>query len=228
MPNPTVVLIAPGDPSLEEQLAAARAGLTVLCCGDGPAPERLPAPAYAFVDWLLPRMSGLEFCRRLRDQAGTAHVHITMVLESFDADTRRRALAAGADDYMAGPLTGPVLLERLDGCEPGPVRSGSRPALRLGELSVDPAAFQARHRGRILPLRPNEFRLLVHFMENPDQVFSRGALIDRLGKDGDMIDERTVDVWIGRLRRALRAHGVADPLRTVRSLGYVLDSLPRA
>ena len=83
-----------------------------------------------------------------------------------------------------------------------------------------------RFRGNPLPLRPNEFRLLAHFCEHPDQVFSRTALIERIGKDSEAIDERTVDVWIGRLRRSLTGHGVPDPLRTVRSLGYVLDSLP--
>lgn len=104
----------------------------------------------------------------------------------------------------------------------------ARPAgtvFRHGELTVDPVAFAARYRGTILPLRPNEFRLLLHFVSHPDQVFSRASIIERLGKDSGLIDERTVDVWTGRLRRALRAAGVPDPLRTVRALGYVLDSL---
>ncbi|MBC2651247.1 winged helix-turn-helix domain-containing protein [Novosphingobium flavum] len=232
MPKITV-LIAPANRSLQDQLAEARPDLDIHGIGMEPVPARLTAPLFAFVDWLLPDMSGLEFCRRLRDaessaQSPVAHAHVTMVLESGDAGARRRALAAGADDYLVGPLTLPALLERIDGAELSVARPTGWAPLRLGELSVDVTAFQARFRGRILPLRPNEFRLLVHFMENPDQVFSRTALIDRLGKDGDMIDERTVDVWIGRLRRALRAHGVPDPLRTVRSLGYVLDSLPPA
>lgn len=109
-----------------------------------------------------------------------------------------------------------------------PSASGSPQAaqarLRHGELIVDPIAFAVRFRGRVLPLRPNEFRLLAFFVANPDRVFSRTALIENLGKDSDLIDERTVDVWTGRLRRALRDHGVPDPLRTVRSQGYVLDS----
>ena len=96
---------------------------------------------------------------------------------------------------------------------------------RHGELTVDPAAFAARFRGKVLPLRPNEFRLLLHFVTHPDKVFSRASIIEHLGKDSGLIDERTVDVWTGRLRRALRAAGVPDPLRTVRALGYVLDSI---
>jgi len=97
--------------------------------------------------------------------------------------------------------------------------------MRHGELVVDLAAFAARWQGRVIALRPNEFRLLAHFVAHPDRVFSRADLIASLGKDGDLLDERTVDVWTGRLRRALREHGVPDPLRTVRSLGYVLDSI---
>ena len=96
---------------------------------------------------------------------------------------------------------------------------------RHGDLIVDPVAFAVRFRGKVLPLRPNEFRLLAFFVAHPDRVFSRTALIANLGNDSDMIDERTVDVWTGRLRRALREHGVPDPLRTVRAQGYVLDSI---
>ena len=226
MPDKPVILLAPGEPVLQERLTAARPGLNVLCIGSELAPVRRPSPVFAFVDWLLPELSGLEFCRRMRENDGTAHAHITLVLESQDTDARRRALAAGADDYLIGPLTVDALLERVDSASAPGSRAAAGQRLRHGDLIIDLTAFQVRHQGRILPLRPNEFRLLVHFVENPDQVFSRSSLIDRLGKDSDMIDERTVDVWIGRLRRALRSHGVADPLRTVRSLGYVMDSLP--
>jgi len=99
--------------------------------------------------------------------------------------------------------------------------------LRHGELVIDPVAFAARFRGKVLALRPNEFRLLAFFVANPDRVFSRTELIESLGKDSGLIDERTVDVWTGRLRRALREQGAPDPLRTVRAQGYVLDSIGR-
>ena len=107
----------------------------------------------------------------------------------------------------------------------GPAQNLPLGQMRHGELIVDPVAFAVRFRGKLLPLRPNEFRLLAHFVANPDRVFTRTALIESLGKDSGLIDERTVDVWTGRLRRALRAHGAPDPLRTVRSQGYVLDSI---
>jgi two-component system phosphate regulon response regulator PhoB len=90
-------------------------------------------------------------------------------------------------------------------------------------LDIDIAAFQARWHGKPIPLMPNEFRLLRYFVEHPGRVFTRSQLIAALGKHDGPIDERTVDVWVGRLRRALRVAGAGDMLRTVRSLGYVLD-----
>lgn len=191
---------------------------------DVPA-ARIEGRVWCFVDWLLPETSGLEMCRALRDAPGTAHAHITMVLEEDDGESRRRALRAGADDYMLGPLSSDRLVERLRRYRSS--AASGRPQARLihGDLTLDLAAHQARWHGKPIPLRPNEFRLLVHFIEHPDQVFSRTGLIAMLGKECQAIDERTVDVWVGRLRRALKAHGVPDPLRTVRSMGYVLDGM---
>lgn len=118
-----------------------------------------------------------------------------------------------------GPLIERIRLAR------GAVPSSPDPErLALGALTLDLAAQQLRYRGRPVILRPNEFRLLAHFVANPDRVFSRTSLIDQSGKDSAGIDERTVDVWVGRLRRSLAAHNVPDPLRTVRTMGYVLDS----
>lgn len=226
MPGPMTVLLTTHDPKLLGDLALARPDLRALPLGSKVPDERIDGPLWCFVDWLLPDISGLEMVRRLREAQTTRHGHITMVLEAPDPEDKRRALRAGADDYMVGPLSPARLVERIDRAEPA---EGPRPtAQRLvhGELVLDLGAHQARYRGIPVPLRPNEFRLLAHFIAHPDQVFSRAALIERIGKDSAGIDDRTVDVWIGRLRRALAALAVPDPLRTVRSLGYVLDSLP--
>ncbi|MEO5598366.1 MAG: response regulator transcription factor [Novosphingobium sp.] len=223
-PQTTLLLTAPPKALLAE-LSQARPDWQIVTLGELPPEEPLAGSAWGFIDWLLPEISGLEICRRLRGSAATRAAHLTMVLDTSDREARQRALAAGADDYLPGPLTADVLIDRVESL------SGNRPApaarLRLhhGDLSLDMAAHQARYGGTLITLRPNEFRLLAHFLENPDQVFSRGALIDKLGKHALGIDERTVDVWIGRLRRSLRAQGAPDPLRTVRSLGYVLDSI---
>jgi len=182
----------------------------------------LDGMAWAFVDWILPDISGLEVYRRLRCNPLTAQARITMVLDGDDLATRKQVLRAGADDYVVGPLSRTAILDRImtslpaESNEPGP-------ALQVGGLTIDLAAFQARYRGKHITLMPNEFRLLRYFVEHPGRVFTRSQLIAALGKQEPLIDERTVDVWIGRLRRALRAAGAGDVLRTVRSLGYVFD-----
>ena len=225
MHRPNTLLIPSEQTSLIAELARSRPDLTVLPLD---LPDQLgepELPAWVFVDWIGAEMSGLELCRQLRDGRAGRDLHITIVLDNGDGEERRRALKAGADDYIAGPLELKALVRRLDQyhCSNG---NGAPPRARLAnaELSIDLAAHQLRYRGQPVPLRPNEFRLLAHFMEHPDQVFSRTALIERLGKDEEAIDERTVDVWVGRLRRALAAHGAPDPLRTVRALGYVMDT----
>ncbi len=226
MTEPCTLLLAAQDTALLPALRRLRPDLTALPIGPDIPQAGVEGPLWCFVDWLLPDISGLEMVRRLREAKSTRHGHITMVLEDGDAEVRRRALKAGADDYLVGPLDTAKLAERLALYEAAAQTTPpARARLGNGELSIDLAAHQLRFRGNAIPLRPNEFRLLAHFMEHPDQVFSRAALIDRLGKDEETIDDRTVDVWVGRLRRALAAHGAPDPLRTVRSLGYVMDSL---
>lgn len=223
MKNDTTLLLTAPSPGLLADISSKRPEWRVLPLGEVPPEGPLAGKVWGFIDWLCPSLSGLELCRRLREAASTRHAHLTMVLEEPDGDTRRRALQAGADDYIVGPLDMARLLERVESLskEFGPVRQ----RYIHGGLTVDIAAHQVRYEGAIVPLRPNEFALLLHFLENPDQVYTRRALIERLGKHAQGIDERTVDVWIGRLRRALIKKGAPDPLRTVRSLGYVLDSL---
>ena len=188
-------------------------------------PKRLiEGPVCAFVDWVLEDLSGLEMCRRLRADPRTADAHVTMVLESCDAEDKRRALAAGADDYVVGPVDRTGILDRVLALGGGRMAQVSNRPFQLGDLEIDMTALQARWQDTPIPLRPNEFRLLRFFAENADRVLGRGELIGGLGKQEPPIDERTVDVWIGRLRRALRQVGAGDPIRTVRSLGYVYDS----
>lgn len=187
-------------------------------------PRRLvEGPMWAFVDWVMPEISGLELCRRLRADARTAEAHVTMVLEEDDAEDRRRALRAGADDYVVGPLTRTAVLDRVLALQSRGAERNATRRFEAGALTIDMAALQARWNGEPIQLRPNEFRLLRYFAENPNRVLTREDLIGGLGKREPPIDERTVDVWIGRLRRAIKAAGGGNPLRTVRSLGYVFD-----
>lgn len=226
MTQETTVLLTSRDPALLGGIARVRPDVKAMSIGPDLSVGSTSGRLWCFVDWLLPDTSGLEMVRLLREMKATRHGHITMVLEEGDAEERRRALRAGADDYLVGPLSPAKLVNRLDIYE----KAGSAPAaasarLVQGELTLDLGAHQLRIEGKPVALRPNEFRLLAHFMEHPNRVFTRSALIDRLGKDDEGVDERTVDVWIGRLRRALAANGSASRLRTVRSLGYVFDSV---
>jgi two-component system phosphate regulon response regulator PhoB len=189
-------------------------------------PEKpVDVKTWCFVDWLLRDTAGLEFCRLLRSHPATSGSHITMVLDGDDPGSRRRALHAGADDYMLGPATAQKLIDRLRRytadrrAEPRAL-----PARAAAGLTLDSAAHQVRWRGKLVALRPREVALLEAFLKNPDRLMTRAKLIAIAGKDGVVEDERTVDVWVGRLRRSLIAQGVPRIVRTVRSHGYVLDT----
>lgn len=187
-----------------------------------------PAKIYCFVDWLSEEMSGLEMCRRLRADARTRNAHITMVIDSGDMSERSRALAAGADDYVALPLTPQLLAARLSVYTAMAFVSdddGSRPFLQCGfGLTVDPLAQQVKLNGRLIPVRPRELRVLEIFLNNSDRLLSRQKIIEMMGKEHEVEDARTVDVWVGRLRRTLDAYGLCNVIRTVRPLGYVFDT----
>jgi len=192
---------------------------------DGAGPRRLvEGPMWAFVDWVMDDLSGLEMCRRLRADSRTHDAHVTIVLEHDDLEDRRRALRAGADDYIVGPLNRQKILDRVLALQSKQQQRHATQQVQLGDLTIDLGAQQARWQETPIPLRPNEFRLLRFLAENPNRVLSRTELIEGLGKQDPPIDPRTVDVWIGRLRRAFRAAGAGNPLRTVHAMGYVLDA----
>ncbi len=187
-------------------------------------PRRLiEGRGWAFIDWIIPELSGLEMCRRLRADSRTAGAHITMVLEHDDLEDRRRAMRAGADDYMIGPVSRQSILDRIlvlhsEGIPRDPLR-----IIEFGALSLDLGAVQARWGRRLIPLSEKGFRLLRYLVENPNRVISRREIIEALGKGGDPDYLRTVDVWIKRLRTGLKQAGAGHILRTVKGKGYVLD-----
>ena len=185
--------------------------------------ELVDGPTWIFVDWIMPHISGLEMVRRLRADERLCDAHITIILERDDDEDRRRAIKAGADDYMLGPVDRNGVLDRILTLQSQRGIRRSPPRERYGRLEVIPAAQQARWDGDALSLSPNEFHLLRYLISRRGEVVSRRAIILGLGKLDPPIDERTVDVWIGRLRRALRAAGAPDPIRTVRAQGYILD-----
>ena len=179
-------------------------------------------PIWIFIDWVLDDLAGLELCRRLRADPQTAGAHITMVLNDEDFVARKRALDAGADDYMTGPIDRRAVLDRIFALKPTAAQYSAE-KLEYGTLTINLPAHRAYCRDEPIDVSPNEFRLLRFLAENANRTLSRPEIVSGLGKKEEMIDERTVDVWIGRLRKAIKAAGGGNPLRTVRSIGYVFD-----
>lgn len=187
-------------------------------------PQKLvEGPVWAFVDWVMDDLSGLEMCRRLRADKRLSDAHVTLVLEADDAEDRRRALKAGADDYAIGPLDRQSLLDRVLALHAAGTRPPGMQLIDAGDLQINIAGEQARWKGALIALRPNEFRVLRFMTENANRILTRQELVDALGKDGDPEYLRTVDVWIKRLRFGLREVGAGNLLRTVHGKGYVLD-----
>lgn len=180
-------------------------------------------PDLVILDWMIEGVSGIEVCRRLRREKGTAHVPIIMLTARESEDDRVRGLETGADDYLTKPFSPRELLARVSA-----VLRRVRPALagetiEAGDLRLDPVAHRLERRGREVAVGPTEYRLIRFFMEHPRRVFSRGQLLDAVWGTGSEIEERTVDVHIRRLRKAIALENVPDPIRTVRSAGYALE-----
>lgn len=180
------------------------------------------SPDIIVLDWMLPSVSGIEVCRRLKARADTRHVPIIMLSARSEEVDRVRGLETGADDYVIKPYSVVELMARvrtqLRRVRPSTVGV----TLEYGDITLDPESHKVHRAGKALKLGPTEFRLLATFMEKPGRVWSREQLLDRVWGRDIYVDTRTVDVHIGRLRKALSVHGGDDPLRTVRGAGYAL------
>lgn len=187
-------------------------------------PKRVAeGPILCFVDWVLPEMSGLEMCRRLRSNPATSDAYITVLLERDNSDDRRRAIAAGADNYIIAPVDRKILLDRAMSIIPELSRNHIAQIKRAGGLAFDPRDYSVCWNDQPIALHPNHMRLLRFFMDHPNELLSREQVIEGLTKETSVTDLRTVDAWIKRLRRRLRDAGVGDPFRTVRGYGYVFE-----
>ncbi|TBW39290.1 phosphate regulon transcriptional regulatory protein PhoB [Siculibacillus lacustris] len=180
-------------------------------------------PDLLVLDWMLPGLSGIELCRRLRTRAETERLPIIMLTARGEESERIRGLATGADDYVVKPFSTPELMARvramLRRARPELVSS----LLRAGDLELDRETHRVRRGGREIHLGPTEFRLLEYLMQSPGRVFSREQLLDGVWGMDVYVDERTVDVHVGRLRKAINRTRDRDPIRTVRGSGYAFD-----
>jgi two-component system phosphate regulon response regulator PhoB len=181
-------------------------------------------PDLILLDWMLPNLSGIEVCRRLRRDPATRNTPIIMLTARGEETDRIRGLDTGADDFIAKPFSMNELMARLRA-----VMRRIRPGLaeditNFADLTLDRAAMRVRRSGRDIHLGPTEFRLLDFFLQFPGRVFSREQLLDAVwGPDAD-VEARTVDVHVGRLRKAINGDSDSDLIRTVRSAGYALDA----
>lgn len=224
--RPTV-LIVEDEPAQREVLAynLTADGYAVACAGDGEEALLLVeevAPDLIVLDWMLPSVSGIEVCRQLKTRPDTRMIPVIMLSARSEEVDRVRGLETGADDYVIKPYSVAELMAR--------VRTQlrrTRPAavglvLEYEDIVLDPGTHRVTRGGQEIKLGPTEFRLLSTFMEKPGRVFGRDQLLDLAWGRDIYVDTRTVDVHIGRLRKALCRHGGDDPLRTVRGTGYAL------
>jgi len=201
-------------------------GYDVEACARGDEAElRLQEqlPDILILDWMLPGLSGIELCRRLRSRPQSEHLPIMMLTARGEETERVRGLATGADDYVTKPFSTPELLARIRAIlrrtKPEVVSS----LLKAGDIELDRTTHRVRRATREIHLGPTEFRLLEFLMQSPGRVFTREQLLDGVWGRDVYVDERTVDVHIGRLRKAVNRGRAKDPIRTVRGAGYAFD-----
>ncbi len=201
-------------------------GFEVAISGDGD--EALIAvdeekPDLVLLDWMLPNVSGVEICRQLRARAETRDIPVIMLTARGEEEDRVRGLELGADDYVTKPFSMSELVARMRA-----VLRRTRPTIAgdvavFADITLDRETCRVRRSGRDVHLGPTEFRLLDVLMSRPGRVFSREQLLDRVWGTDVYVEIRTVDVHVGRLRKALNRRGERDPIRTVRASGYALD-----
>ncbi len=221
------IMIAEDESSIAELLTynLDREGYEVAVAQDGEEAlimidER--APDLLLLDWMLPRVAGIEVCRRVRSQTVTRNMPIIMLTARTEETDRIRGLDTGADDYVTKPFSTTELLARIRAVMRR-IRPGlAEDVLRCGDIEIDRTGMTVLRENQPIHLGPTEFRLLDYLMQHPGRVFSREQLLDAVWGSDVYVEARTVDVHVGRLRKALNRTGGPDMIRTVRSAGYAI------
>lgn len=180
-------------------------------------------PDIILLDWMLPNVSGLEICRQLRAREDTKNTPVIMLTARAIEEDRLRGFERGADDYVTKPFSMRELVARINAVlrRANPAAAGN--SVTFGDISLDRDTMRVKRGERSVTLGPTEFRLLDVLISRPGRVYSREQLLDRVWGQDIYVEARTVDVHVGRLRKALNAKGDVDPIRTVRASGYALD-----
>ena len=226
MIRPTVLLVE-DEPAQREMLAynLEAEGFDVIAADNGEDGLILVDendPDLIVLDWMMPHLSGIEVCRRLKSNSKTRQIPVIMLSARAEEVDRVRGLETGADDYVVKPYSLIELMARVKAHLRRIRAAAVGDRLEYGDIMLDPETHKVFRSQSELKLGPTEFRMLSTFMEKPGRVWSRDQLLDRVWGRDIYVDTRTVDVHVGRLRKALCQYGGDDPLRTVRGAGYAL------
>lgn len=223
--NSNIILVVEDEPSVRDMigLTLEQAGYEWTSAGDvSEARAKLAdyAPSLVLLDWMLPGISGLDYARELRRGEATRELPLILLTARDAEDDKIRGLDVGADDYVTKPFSPRELMARIKAVLRRTGHASEDELITQGDLSLDTAAHRVSAGEHKISLGPTEFRLLHFFMSHPDRVFSRDQLLDRVWGSNVYIDDRTVDVHVRRLRKALSPHGCDRLIQTVRGAGY--------
>ena len=180
-------------------------------------------PDLLVLDWMIPGVSGIELCRRLRMRPETERLPIIMLTARGEESDRVRGLSTGADDYLVKPFSTPEFIARIRALLRRAKPEVLSTVLKVGDIVLDREAHRVFRKKNEIKLGPTEFRLLEFMMQHPGRVFSRSQLLDNVWGETIYIDERTVDVHVGRLRKAVNTPRMPDVIRTIRGAGYAIN-----
>ena len=222
------VLVVEDEEALSDLLSynLEKEGFEVAICADGDDALIMveeETPDLVLLDWMLPNVSGIEICRQMRARNETREIPIIMVTARGEEDDRVRGLDLGADDYLTKPFSMTELVARIKAImrRTNPMVAGD--VATFHDISLERDTCRVRRGAREVKLGPTEFKLLDVLMKRPGRVYSREQLLDQVWGKDVYVEARTVDVHVGRLRKALNKRGDKDPIRTVRAAGYALD-----
>jgi len=230
---PSTILIVEDEPAIQELIAVnlSFAGHKALRAFDTEQAQtliRAELPDLILLDWMLPDASGLSLARKLRSDERTRAVPVIMLTAKGSEQDKVDGLEAGADDYITKPFSPKELMARIKAVLRRRAPQLTDDVIDVGGLRLDPVTHRLHGHDQALPIGPTEFRLLHFFMTHPERVFSRSQLLDQVWGDHVFVEERTVDVHIRRLRKALEPSGHDRHVETVRGSGYRFAALAAA
>ncbi len=222
------ILLVDDEPAIREMVGFTlyRAGFDYAEVGDATQAEatiQREQPDLVLLDWMLPGLSGIDLARRLRRNQATRSIPIIMVTARGNEEDKVRGLNLGADDYITKPFAPRELVARIQAVLRRTRSDDCDTAVRVGNLVLDTTSHRVFAEDRIVDLGPTEFRMLHLFMTHPDRVYSREQLLDLVWGKSLHVGERTVDMHVSKLRKALEPHGLGEMLQTVRGVGYRLS-----